>query len=496
MEIVGIQSKTMKKPKSIIFQNFITNSLGILFSRVLGLARDIILALFLGVGLFSDVFFVAMKMPAFFRRIFAEGAFGQSFLPNFTKARQKGAFCVAVLIRFGSAVFLLCLLVNFFASFFTKIFAFGFSAQTIALASPLVAINFWYLFFIFLVTFFGAILNYEHKFFITSFSASLFNLFIVLAAFFVDENEPLKNLYYFSYAIVLSGVAQLVLHLIVLKNNITIKAMWLSLKFKRAKVNLRHFYANFFHGVLGSSATQLGSLLDTTIASFLVAGSISYLYYANRVFQLPLALFAIALTQVSFPKILKHLKSGEENLALNFMQKALEILSFLLVLSSILGMIFAPEITKLLFERGQFSGEHAQITAFVLIAYLAGLLPFGLQKLLSLWLYAKFKQKIAAIIAFKALGISTAFSIFFIFLIENEALKVIGIASASSLSAFYLLGANIKEFGFKNFFALVNLKKFILAVIFLAIFSFILIEFKPFIVEFFINLYQFFRGFW
>ena len=140
------------KAKNLIFHNFIVNALGILFSRVMGLGRDIVLALFLGAGLYSDVFFVAMKMPAFFRRIFAEGAFGQSFLPNFTKSRQKGAFCLAVLVRFGSAVFLFCVVVNFFASFFTKIFAFGFNAETIALASPLVAINFWYLFFIFLVT--------------------------------------------------------------------------------------------------------------------------------------------------------------------------------------------------------------------------------------------------------------------------------------------------------------------------------------------------------
>ncbi|EFV10194.1 integral membrane protein MviN domain protein [Campylobacter jejuni subsp. jejuni 327] len=106
---------------------------------------------------------------------------------------------------------------KFFSSFFTKLFAFGFNADTIALAAPLVAINFWYLFFIFLVTFLGAILNYRQKFFITSFSAALFNLSIVIAAFFVDKNAPQNTLYYFSYATVLSGVAQLILHLLVLK---------------------------------------------------------------------------------------------------------------------------------------------------------------------------------------------------------------------------------------------------------------------------------------
>ncbi|MBZ7939001.1 murein biosynthesis integral membrane protein MurJ [Campylobacter sp. W0014] len=480
--------------KNLVFKNFIINALGIFCSRVLGLARDILIALFLGAGIYSDIFFVALKMPAFFRRIFAEGAFGQSFLPNFVKARKKGAFCVSIMVQFSSIVFLCCLLVSFFSSFFTKIFAFGFDQKTIDIASPLVAINFWYLLFIFLVTFFGSILNYKQKFFITSFSAALFNLSIVIAAFFVDKNEPLKTLYYFSYATVLSGVAQLILHLIILKNNPVIKAMILSIRLKKAKTKMKSFYGNFFHGVLGSSATQISSLLDTTIASFLISGSISYLYYANRVFQLPLALFAIALTQVSFPKILKHLKSNQENLALKFMQRAMIILSVLLLVSSIVGSVYSLEICQLLFQRGNFTHSDSITTAYVLIAYLIGLLPFGLQKLLSLWLYAKFKQKTAAFIAFKALFISLLCSIAFIILIKDENLKVIGVAFSSSLSAFYLLGANIKEFGFKKFFGLISFKFYFLIIIALVIFTAILYLTKPYVLNIFIWIYMGFKG--
>jgi len=480
--------------KSLVFKNFIINALGILFSRILGLIRDILLALFLGAGLYSDIFFLALKMPAFFRRIFAEGAFVQSFLPNFIKARKKGAFCLSVLWEFGIIVFLFCLLVSFFASFWTKLFAFGFNAQTIALASPLVAINIWYLFFIFLVTFLAALLNYKQKFFITSFSASLFNLSIVFAAFFVDTTKPQQSLYYFSYATVLSGVVQFILHLFFLRSNLAFRALFLSVKFKKTKTKLKSFYANFFHGVLGSSATQLSSLLDTTIASFLITGSISYLYYANRIFQLPLALFAIALSQVSFPKILKHLKNQQEKIALEFMQKALASLSLLLLVSSIIGCIFAFEISKLLFQRGNFNYEDTLSTSYVLMAYLLGLLPFGLQKLFSLWLYAKFKQKTAAFIAFKALIISLVFSVFFIFLIDEEKMKVISIALASSLSAFYLLFANIKEFGFKTFFSLFSLRFVFLALVFLAFFSFVLIYFKAEILYFLFRGYEILRG--
>lgn len=476
--------------KSLVFRNFIINALGILFSRILGLARDVLIALFLGAGLYSDIFFVALKMPAFFRRIFAEGAFGQAFLPNFVKAKKKGAFCISVLLQFGIVVFLLCVLVSFFSSFFTKIFAFGFDEKTIALASPLVAINFWYLFFIFIVTFLGAILNYHHKFFITSFSAALFNLAIVIAAFFVDKNTPEKTLYYFSYATILSGVAQLILHIVVLYKNPVIKAMVLCVKLKRAKVKLGSFYSNFFHGVLGSSATQLSSLLDTCIASFLISGSISYLYYANRVFQLPLALFAIALTQVSFPKILRHLKSNQEALALNFMRKALGALSTLLLFATIVGIVFCVEISQLLFERGNFTKDDSVITAYVLSAYLIGLLPFGLQKLFSLWLYAKFKQKIAAIIAFKSLILSVFCSVALIFIIEDESLKVLAVAFASSLSAFYLLFANIKEFGFKQLIALISWRMVFLMISFFGFFTILLFEYKEFIVDILIGIFN------
>ncbi|AJC87577.1 murein biosynthesis integral membrane protein MurJ [Campylobacter insulaenigrae] len=480
--------------KNIVFKNFIVNAFGILFSRILGVLRDIILALYLGAGIYSDIFFVALKMPAFFRRIFAEGAFGQAFLPSFLKANNKGAFCVNVLAQFSTIVFLLCLLISFFSEFFTKIFAFGFSKETILLASPLVSINFWYLFFIFLVTFLGALLNYKQKFFITSFSASFFNLFVVIAGFFVNKEEPLKALYYFSYATVLSGVAQLIWHIFALRNAKIIQSMYFSIKLKKTKAKLASFHSTFIHGLLGSSANQLSSLLDTTIASFLITGSISYLYYSNRVFQLPLALFAIALSQVSFPKILKHLKAKEEKKALEFMQKALEYLSILLLLSTIIGIILASEIVEFLFQRGNFNQEDTKITAFLLQAYLLGLLPFGLQKLFSLWLYAKFKQKTAAIIAFKTLFISAFFSVVIIILIQKEEYKSLGIALASSISAFYLLFANLKEFGFKNLLAILRIKFWFLSVIFISIFAFLLYEFKDLLIQCLIYFYNLLKG--
>ena len=176
------------------------------------------------------------------------------------------------------------------------------------------------------------------------------------------------------------------------------------------------------------------------------------------------------------------------------MQRALALLSILLIASSIVGSVFALEISKLLFERGNFTHEDSVITAYVLIAYLIGLLPFGLQKLFSLWLYAKFKQKTAAWIAVKSLIISALCSMAFIFLIKDESLKVIAVALSSSISAFYLLGANIKEFGFKKFFALISIKICLLVIVALIIFTILLILVKPYILSFFIGIFTSFKG--
>ena len=176
------------------------------------------------------------------------------------------------------------------------------------------------------------------------------------------------------------------------------------------------------------------------------------------------------------------------------MRKALGVLAVLLLLAMIIGMVFSVEISQLLFQRGNFTKEDALITAYVLIAYLIGLLPFGLQKLLSLWLYAKFKQKIAASIAFKSLILSAFCSIALIFVIEDENLKVLAVALSSSLSAFYLLFANIKEFGLRRFFDLISWKLSVLTCLFLSLFGILLFEFKGLMIGILIEIFIKIKG--
>ena len=196
---------------------------------------------------------------------------------------------------------------------------------------------------------------------------------------------------------------------------------------------------------MGSSTAHLSAFLDTWLASFLISGSISYLYYANRVFQLPLALFAIATSVALFPMIARAIKNKDENKALYFMKKSSIILFLLLLLATLIGIIFNKEIVCLLFERGSFSSNDTTNTALILTMYLIGLLPYGLGKIFSLWLYANEKQFLAAKISMKSLGANIVFSLILIGPYEAA-----GLAFASTLSGFILFFLTLKAFGFKR----------------------------------------------
>lgn len=200
---------------------------------------------------------------------------------------------------------------------------------------------------------------------------------------------------------------------------------------------------------IGSSTAHISAFLDTWLASFLVSGSISYLYYANRVFQLPLALFAIATSTALFPMIAKAIKNKDEKRALFLLKKSTTILFCLLFLATLVGIIFNDFIIWLLFERGAFTSTDTQNTALILTMYLIGLVPFGIAKIFSLWLYSHEKQFITAKISMKALAFNIIFSLALIL-----PYKAAGLALASTLSGFILFYLTIKEFGINKFFNL------------------------------------------
>ena len=436
----------------MMLRSFLTNSGGILFSRILGFFRDISTASVLGANIYSDIFFVAFKIPNLFRRIFAEGAFTQAFLPAFTHSKHKGSFAVGVLIRFVSFLLILSFLVMIGAPWLTKLIAFGFDDETIALATPLVQINFWYLLLIYIVTFLAALLHYRAHFATTAFSTGLLNIAMIGALLLSDSSNPSQTVWNLSWGVIVGGILQALVHLWAIKKWRMGRLLMAGIKRWRVKNDqIKPFYRKFSHAVLGSSTAQLSAFLDTWLASFLAFGSISYLYYANRVFQLPLALFAIALSVALFPSITKALKKKEEEKAHKALLDGFWILAFLLSLCALGGIMLAPEITWLLFERGAFSGNDSENTAYVLQMYLVGLVPFGLAKLFSLWLYASQRQGKAAAISGWSLGANVIFSLILIL-----PMGAAGLALASSLSGFVLLGLTIHAYGLNRFLAIMR----------------------------------------
>lgn len=433
-----------------LLKSVFTNSSGILFSRITGFVRDLMTASILGANVYSDIFFVAFKFPNLFRSIFADGAFTQAFIPSYAKSKHKVRFSSIVFAQILAFLLVLSLVVTAFSHLFTKAFAIGFSSETVDLAAPLFAINFYYLPLIFIVTFMGALLQYKHHFATTAYSTALLNLSMIASLIIAQGQESYTITFYLSFGVIFGGILQVLVHIIAIRKN-SLGKIFTFRKHKKKEEN--RFYKNFFAATLGSSTMHISSFIDTWLASFLVSGSISYLYYANRIFQLPLAIFAIATSIALFPMIARAIKNKNEDLALSLMKKSSIILFLVLSFSTLIGIIFSDFIIWLLFERGSFTSSDTQNTSLILVMYLIGLIPFGLAKIFSLWLYAKEQQVTTAKISAISLVWNIIFSL--ILILPYEAA---GLALASTLSGFILFFLTIKAFGFSKFIAMFKTK--------------------------------------
>ncbi|RUM63710.1 MAG: hypothetical protein DSZ03_04975 [Sulfurimonas sp.] len=254
-----------------MFKAIFTNSFGILFSRILGLLRDLMTASFLGANIYTDIFFIAFKLPNLFRRIFAEGAFTQVFLPAFTRSRHKAVFSIHILLVFFLTIMLFTLIVNLFPHAASKAIAVGFDAQTIMMAAPYVAINFFYLPLIFLVTFFSTFLQYKHHFATTAYATALLNIALIGALLLSRGMEEEVIVYYLSYGVVIGGLLQLGVHLVAVYRLHLIPLFAGGVKYYRRKIHsirreTTKFKQQFFPAVWGNSTAQFSAFLDTWLA--------------------------------------------------------------------------------------------------------------------------------------------------------------------------------------------------------------------------------------
>ncbi|MRJ05979.1 MAG: murein biosynthesis integral membrane protein MurJ, partial [Epsilonproteobacteria bacterium] len=393
-----------------MIKGFLTNFFGIFSSRILGFIRDLLTASILGANIYSDIFFIAFKFPNLFRRIFAEGAFTQAFLPTFANSSAKPKLAFKVLLTLGGAILLLTLLVMIFRREVAEILAIGLPEEWREKTAPLVAINFWYLELIFLVTFFATLLQYKNHFFVSAFSPALLNIALISALLISRNLPPSQIVYYLSFGVILGGIAQLIAHLIVAYRLKILKLLCIGAK-SRKKVELTPFFRHFFPAVWGNSTAQLSAFVDTWLATFLGAGGVSYLYYANRLFQLPFALFVIALSTALFPKITRALNGGNREEGERILVESFWLLFALLLFATSIGTIDALPIVKLLFQRGAFTSTDSQTTATLVFFYLLGLIPFGLAKLFTSYLYATHHSKLVAKISTYSLLANLFFSI-------------------------------------------------------------------------------------
>jgi len=453
-------------------KSIFTNSFGILISRIVGFLRDVIMASTLGASYWSDLFFVANKLPNLFRNIFAEGAFTQAFMPSFVASANKSVFSTAIFLRFSLYIIFGSLIITFVPEYITKLLAMGWSSERIADTAPLTAINFWYLYLIFIVTFIATLLQYKEHFVTTAMSTVLLNLSMIAALLLTMKSDPKTIAYALSISVLVGGLLQVLVHIFALYKLRLSKLIiggWRYRKKKEITKEKKKFTSLFLPAVWGGSSMQINSFVGTIIASFLVTGSVSYLAYAQRIFQLPLALFAIATATALFPSISKALKNKNEALAYANLSKGFWLLSFLLGFATLGGVILAEPIIWFLFERGAFDIVQTQNTAAVLSMFMLGLLPLGLAKLFSLFLYATYRQGKAAIIATISVVVNIIAS-----LILMHPMGAPGVALAGSIGGWVLFIYTVKEVGMDRFIHIIRSKLLIYLLLSMMVFSVLL----------------------
>ena len=349
-----------------------------LLSRLTGFLRDIMLAAIIGAGPVADAFFVAFRLPNHFRAIFAEGAFNAAFIPAYARIRTEGGVTAAK--QFGDRIFTLLLasqiVLLVLALAFTpqaiELLAPGFSRepQQFALAVSLTRITFPYLLLITLVTLWGGILNALHRFAAAAAAPILLNVTMMatlaLAYWFPGAG------YAAAWGVLISGVLQALL----VGGDTIAAGVMTSLRALQWDKDVQRFFKALLPATLGSAGTQLALFADTIIASFLSAGAISALYYADRIDQLPIGVIGIAVGTVLVPEITHRLASGDEEGARAAQNRAIEF-ALVFALPCVVAFLTVPElIMRALFMRGAFTADDAHAAALTLMAYTVGLVPF------------------------------------------------------------------------------------------------------------------------
>ena len=449
-----------------------------LISRILGYFRDILIATFLGASIYADAFFVAYRLPNTFRRLFAEGVFNAAFIPSYV-AENKISKTTGK--KFADDVLNLLIIVLLGTIFIVEIFtplivyliAPGFydDVEKFNIAVELTRITFPFLFFVSLSSLFSGILNSNNKFAAAAASPIILNIFLILSLFisyFFKLNFELN----LSYAVTIAGAFQLIFLIFFTKFYYRP-----SINFKiRINSKINFFLKKLLPSIFSSGVTQINILIGTIIASF-EAGAVSYLYYADRIYQINLAIAGIAIGTVALPELSKKIREGNIFEIVNIQNKSIE-LCLLLSMPACLGLIIASQqITSALFGYGSFLETDVILTAQALKYFGYGVPAFALIKVLSNFFFARDNTKIPFYISVFSVLLNVLISIFYF---KEYGFIIIPIATSIAtwlaVVIYIILLVKLKYFNI-NFTFCTNFIKIIISVTAMSLVLYFLINF-------------------
>jgi putative peptidoglycan lipid II flippase len=363
-----------------------------LISRVSGFLRDIVFANIFGASHVTDAFFVAFKIPNFLRRMFAEGAFSQAFVPVLSDVKNEGDQAVKQLVRDVAGT--LAVLLSFItlvaiiaAPFVVMGFTLGGFAdnpEKFALTVEMLRITFPYIVFISLTALVSSVLNVYGRFAIPAFTPVLLNVCFILAALYLapQMDRPVVAL---AWGVFIAGIVQLSFQLPYLAKLGLLH--WPRWAWKQEKVQkIMHL---MIPGIIGSSAVQINLLIDLMIASNLQDGSISWLYYSDRLVEFPLGVFGIALATVILPSLSKHHSDSDHQAFSHTLDWALRWVILISVPAMVALILLAGPLISTLFQHGSFTSNSVTMATYSLIAYSSGLIGFIMIKVLSPGYFAR-----------------------------------------------------------------------------------------------------------
>ena len=452
-----------------------------IISRLLGYLRDILIAIFLGTGFLADAFFVAFRIPNTFRRLFAEGTFNAAFVPSFTSERIKGKlksykFANEIFNLLFLGLLFLVLIIEIFMPIFVSLIAPGFveNNEKINLAINLTRITFPFLLFVSLSSFFGGILNSYNKFAVASAAPIILNL-ILIGILLLGKLLGDQLIYYLSYGVSIAGFLQMVFLYKFVYKFYSIK---INFNFRINK-QVKIFFKKLLPSIFSSGVTQINILVGTIIASF-QASAVSYLYYADRIYQINLAIAGIALGVVVLPQLSKYVHLKKKNKIILIQNKALELSMFLSLPASAALLIGSEEIISALFGYGSFGKEAVFNSAKALYYFALGLPAFALIKVFSSFFFANNDTKTPFYISLVSVVLNIVISLYFF---KKVGFIIIPIATTfsswfNSLVLFFSL-RNKDLFKFNEVF-IVRFFKIIVA-------SFLMSIFFKYLISFFQN---------